>query len=156
MESPLGTLGPQLSLSPKWSGAGAKWKEPHLLAGRVSCVLIPAGPSPSGLFWNRCCVPLTSDPKTLGVLGCLQHGESSGDCLLSSCSMWPGAGANQNEPQPPISYVLSKCFISVSHFSFHFIHDDFHRSELVLTYNAICTFILYYFTYDPITIDKIT
>ena len=39
----------------------------------------PAHTGPSWLFWNRCCVPLTSDPKILGVLGCLWHGESSGD-----------------------------------------------------------------------------
>jgi hypothetical protein len=31
----------------------------------------------SGLFWNKCCVPLTSDPKILGVLGYLGHGKSS-------------------------------------------------------------------------------
>ena len=30
-------------------------------------------------FCNRFCIPLTSDLKILGVLGCLQHGESSGD-----------------------------------------------------------------------------
>ena len=28
------------------------------------------------VLWNRCCVPLTSDLKILGVLGCLQSGES--------------------------------------------------------------------------------
>jgi hypothetical protein len=37
------------------------------------------GTGPSQLVWNRCCVLLTSDPKFLGVLGCLQSVESSGD-----------------------------------------------------------------------------
>ena len=41
---------------------------------------VPAGTGPCWLFWNRCCVPLTSDPKILGVLGCLWHGVSSGEC----------------------------------------------------------------------------
>ena len=61
-----------------WPGVDANWKEPQLLVGQVSCVPVLAGTSPSQLFWNRCCVPLTSDPKILGVLGHLWGGESSG------------------------------------------------------------------------------
>jgi hypothetical protein len=30
-------------------------------------------------YWNRCCVPLTSDPKILGMLVHLYSGEASGD-----------------------------------------------------------------------------
>ena len=44
-----------------------------------SCVPAPAGPRHSWWCWNRCCVPLTSDPKILGMLGHLLSGESSGD-----------------------------------------------------------------------------
>jgi hypothetical protein len=63
-----------------WPGVDANWKEPQLLVGQVSCVPVLAGTSPSQLFWNRCCVPLTNDPKILGVLGCLWHGAFSRDC----------------------------------------------------------------------------
>jgi hypothetical protein len=77
MESPLGTMGPSSEFVPKvirvW---GRSERNP---SQQVSFILVPAGPSPSGLFWNRCCISLTSDPKILGVLGPLWHGESSGD-----------------------------------------------------------------------------
>ena len=43
-----------------------------------SCALASAVTDPSRLVWNRCCVPLTSDPKILGMLGCLGNGESFG------------------------------------------------------------------------------
>ena len=46
---------------------------------------VPACTGQSHLFWNRCYIPLTSDPKILGVQGCLQHGESSGVHPLSLC-----------------------------------------------------------------------
>ena len=49
----------------------------HWLDGfPVSLSLLAQGRSWS--FWIRC-VPLTSDHKVLGVLGSLQHGESSRD-----------------------------------------------------------------------------
>ena len=54
-------------------------KEPEPLVRQGSYVLASAGTGLSWLVWNRCCVPLTSDPKILGLLGCLQCGESSGD-----------------------------------------------------------------------------
>ena len=50
---------------------------------------------------NLCCVPLTSDLKDPGVLGGLEHGESSGD-LRALCQDHAedgmggvGGGANQ-------------------------------------------------------------
>jgi hypothetical protein len=55
-------------------------REPKSLVRQSSCVLASAVTGPSRLFWNRCCIPLTSDPKILGMLGCLRHRESSGDC----------------------------------------------------------------------------
>ena len=54
-------------------------KELKVLVRQGSCVLTPAVTDLSPLVWNRCCVPLTSDPKILGMLGHLQRGESSGD-----------------------------------------------------------------------------
>ena len=36
---------------------------------RGSCVLAPAVTGPLRLFWDRCCVPFTSDPKILGMPG---------------------------------------------------------------------------------------
>ena len=68
-----------LSLHLKWHRAEADWNEPQPQVEPVSWVPVPAGPSPSGLFWNRCCVALTSDPKILGVHGHLWFGESSGN-----------------------------------------------------------------------------
>jgi hypothetical protein len=38
----------------------------------------PAGPRKFQFFWNKCCVPLTSDPMVLGMLGHLGSRESSG------------------------------------------------------------------------------
>jgi hypothetical protein len=67
------------SSHPRWPRAGTNQKEPQLLVGRVSCDLVPAGTSRSQFFWNRCCVPLTSDSRILGMLGHLWCGESSGD-----------------------------------------------------------------------------
>jgi hypothetical protein len=72
------------TICPRWPGAGANPKESQPLVGQVSCVLVPAHTGHSRLFWNRCCVPLTSDPKVLGVRGCLRCGESSRDCQLST------------------------------------------------------------------------
>jgi hypothetical protein len=61
-------------------------EEPELLVRQGSCVLSPAVTGLSQLIWNRCCVPLTSDPKILGMLVHLRCGESSGDlgtvCLI--------------------------------------------------------------------------
>jgi hypothetical protein len=66
-----------LCLKPRYTSTNQK--EPELLVRQGSCVLASAGTGFSGLLWNRCCVPLTSDPKILGVLGHLLHGVSSGD-----------------------------------------------------------------------------
>ena len=65
-----------------------------------SCALASAVTGPSQLVWNRCCVPLTSDPKILGMLGV--HGVESplGIVGLSSHPWWPGTGANQKGRQP--------------------------------------------------------
>jgi hypothetical protein len=64
---------------PRWCRAGSNRNKLQTLVGQVSCVPVPADTSPSGLFWNRYCIPLTSDPKILGVLGHLWHAESSED-----------------------------------------------------------------------------
>ena len=53
-----------------------------LLVRQGSCVPAPAGPRHSQLCWDRCCIPVTSEPKILGVLGHLGCGESSGHCGL--------------------------------------------------------------------------
>ena len=53
-------------------------KEPKLLIRQGSCSFAPAVTGLSRLFWDRCCIPLTSDPKILGMLGCLGNGESFG------------------------------------------------------------------------------
>ena len=62
-------------------GAGTYRKDPQPLVWQVFCVPVPAWPSPFGLFWNRCCILLTSDPKILGVLRRLWSGS------LRNC--WP-------------------------------------------------------------------
>jgi hypothetical protein len=50
--------------------SSADWKEPELLVRLSSCVCAPADLRHHWLCWNRCCVPLISDPKILGMLGC--------------------------------------------------------------------------------------
>ena len=65
---------------------------------------------PSRLFWNRCCIPLTSDPRFLGELGCLLHEESSGetwDRLRSSHPRWLRTGSDRNEPQLLSYFILN-------------------------------------------------
>uniref|UniRef100_A0A8C6HAR6 Uncharacterized protein n=1 Tax=Mus spicilegus TaxID=10103 RepID=A0A8C6HAR6_MUSSI len=54
-------------------------KNPSHWLGGVPASLAPAGLSHYKLYWNRCCVLLTGDPKILGVLEHLGSGESSGD-----------------------------------------------------------------------------
>ena len=44
-------------------GAGPDLNGSQPLVRWGSFVPVPAGTRPSGIFWNRCCVPLTSDPK---------------------------------------------------------------------------------------------
>ena len=61
-------------------GAGPDLNGSQPLVGRGSFAPVHVGTRPSGILWNRCCVPLTSDPKILGVLEHLQHGESFGNC----------------------------------------------------------------------------
>ena len=68
------------SLCPKWHGDAADRNKLQMLVGWVSFVLVPVSTGHSHLFWNRCCIALTSDPKILGVLGYLRRGESSWDC----------------------------------------------------------------------------
>ena len=65
---------------PRKMAWGCLWPyESQPLVGWSSFVPIPAGTRPYGILWNWCYVPLeTSDPKVLGVLGDLWHGESSG------------------------------------------------------------------------------
>ena len=41
--------------------------------------MLQLAPGTPGSVEKKCCVPLTSDPKILGVLGNLWGGESSGD-----------------------------------------------------------------------------
>ena len=67
-------------------------KESQPLVRQVSFVPVPAGTRPSGFFWNRCCIPLTSDLKILDVLGCQQHGESCRD-LGTLCRVQAQDGA---------------------------------------------------------------
>ena len=66
-------------------------KEPDPLIMWGSCVCAPAVPRHSQFCLHRCCVPLTSDPKILGVLGHLWGGESSGDCG-TACRGWAQGG----------------------------------------------------------------
>jgi hypothetical protein len=66
-----------LCLKAKYTSTKPKGPEP--LVWRVFWVPAPAGSGRLWLFWNRCWIPLTSDPKILGLLGHLQSGESSGD-----------------------------------------------------------------------------
>jgi hypothetical protein len=68
-----------LDYLPRWHRAGADLKKPQPLVRWFSCVPVPDGTGPSLLFWNRCCVPLTSDPMILGLIGCLWCRESSGN-----------------------------------------------------------------------------
>jgi hypothetical protein len=90
--------------------------QPQSLVGWVSCVPVPAGPSPSGLFWNRCCIPLTSDPKILGVLGYLLLGEPSGDLGTVHWAVWGFFDAQYFELfiyfryYPVIRYQIDKDF----------------------------------------------
>jgi hypothetical protein len=73
-----GPWDPLLSSCWRWWGAVTDQEKSQPLVGWNSFVPVPDGTRPSGILWNRCCVPLTSDPKILGVLGCLWCGESSG------------------------------------------------------------------------------
>lgn len=65
-------------------------KEPKLLVWQGSRVLTPAVTGLSQLVWNRCCVPLTCDPKIVWrvLWGPWDH-------LPSLCSRWPGVGDDQ-------------------------------------------------------------
>jgi hypothetical protein len=47
--------------------------------GGYPCICSPDGPRHPRFCWNRRCVPRTSDPKILGVLGQMLGRESSGD-----------------------------------------------------------------------------
>ena len=76
--SPLGTVGMPAVLETKADLYRPEGTQAASQAGL--CVLAPADMGSSQLFWNRCCTPLTHDPKILGMLGNLQCGESSGDC----------------------------------------------------------------------------
>ena len=83
-----------------------------LLVRQGSCVPAPAGPRHSQLCWNRCCVPLTSGPKILGMLGFLGSGEGRvlwgpWDYPLSSCPRWPRAGVDWKELEPLGGFPLS-------------------------------------------------
>ena len=64
---------------PRMARGWSHQKESQLLVGQVSFVFDTAGTRPSGLFWSRFCVSITSDLKILGALECLQHGECSVD-----------------------------------------------------------------------------
>ena len=75
MESPLGSLGHSSS----HHEAGADWNKSQLLEGQGSFVTEPDGKRHSGILWKKSCIPITSDPKILGVLGHLLHIKSSGD-----------------------------------------------------------------------------
>ena len=72
----IGPWGSLVCLKPRCTSTDQK--EPKLLVRHDSYVLAPAVTGMSQLVWNRCCVPLTSDPKILGMLGCLGNGESFG------------------------------------------------------------------------------
>ena len=71
-------------------------KEPKLLVRQDSSVLVPAVTGLSQLVWNRCYVPLTSDPKiTWRVLWGLWDLPPK-----SSRPRRPGAGANGKGLRP--------------------------------------------------------
>ena len=94
-----GPWGCQLCLKPRYTSTNQE--EPETLVRQGSRVFALAVTGLSQLVWNRCCVPLTSDPKILGVLGCLQRGESDTLFLnalheaLLSLEVSPGGGGNQ-------------------------------------------------------------
>jgi hypothetical protein len=72
---------------------------------------ISDGTGPSWLFWNWCCVPLTSDPEVLCVLGHLQSRESSGDHRTVHW-VWTQGGSGL-EPCLNLSYSLhGTCLVS--------------------------------------------
>ena len=72
-------------------------KDPEQLVRQGSCVFTPTVTRPSQMVWNRCCVPLTSDPKILGMLGHLRHGESSGN--LGTIPQVSAQGGPEMAPQ---------------------------------------------------------
>jgi hypothetical protein len=74
-----GPWDPLPSLSPRWCKGGADGNEPQPLVSGFLLSPFLLAQDPPGFFWNRCCVPLTSDPKILGELECLQHRKSSGN-----------------------------------------------------------------------------
>lgn len=76
---PMGAVG--LSAKFEIKLTSANWKELNLLVRQGSCFCMPAVPGHPCFCWNRC-VPFTSDPKILAVLGHLWGGDSSGDCGL--------------------------------------------------------------------------
>ena len=74
---PLGTVGLSAEFETKVDQYRLEGTQP---TGRAeSSVPAFVHPRNSRLCWKRCCVPLTSDPKILGVLRHLGGGESSGD-----------------------------------------------------------------------------
>ena len=62
---------------PRWCKAGSNRNKTQPLVVWVSFVPVTAGTSPLWMLWNRCRIPLTSEPKILGVLGNLWQGDSS-------------------------------------------------------------------------------
>ena len=62
-----------------------------------------------------CRLTLLSDPKILGVLGCLRCGESSGDCgtFCNLCRRWPRSFAYRKEPQLLVGQVSVSLFLLV-------------------------------------------
>ena len=73
-----GPWGCLVLLKPRYTSTDKK--EPEPLVRQGTCVPAPAVTGPSQLVWNRCCVPLTSDPKFVWrVLW------RSWDCPSSSC-----------------------------------------------------------------------
>lgn len=102
MESPLGSLGHSSS----HHEAGADWNKSQLLEGQGSFVTEPDGKRHSGILWKKSCIPITSDPKILGVLGGLLNGESSGD-RETVCRVQAQGG---KEPQPQVGRLPVSLF----------------------------------------------
>lgn len=102
MESPLGSLGHSSS----HHEAGADWNKSQLLEGQGSFVTEPDGKRHSGILWKKSCIPITSDPKILGVLGGLLNGESSGD-RGTVCRVQAQGG---KEPQPQVGRLPVSLF----------------------------------------------
>jgi hypothetical protein len=93
-----GLWGSLVCLKPKYTSTDQK--EPESLLRQGFLVLAPTVTGPSQLFWNRCCVPLTSDPTISWRALWGPWGNP-----VSSCPRWPGSDADWKRLEPLIRGV---------------------------------------------------